>query len=97
MGVHRGIVRAQSYDARRYWAGRYRSPPIYSWHNPNGSPAGFNYQFHALNADRKSTELDGALKKLFLDRGAQPLNRLAAVLRARFPFLRGVLVRYPNS
>ncbi|KAJ7816630.1 cytochrome P450 [Mycena olivaceomarginata] len=53
--------------------------------------AGFNYQFHALNADKKPTELDDALKKLFLDRGAQPLNRLAAVLRARFPFLRGVL------
>ncbi|KAJ7869959.1 hypothetical protein B0H14DRAFT_2571630 [Mycena olivaceomarginata] len=27
--------------------------------------AGFNYQFHALNADRKPTELDGALKNYF--------------------------------
>jgi hypothetical protein len=97
MGVHRGAVRAQSYDARRYWAGRYHPPPIYSCHNSDGFPAGFNYQFHALNAEKKPTELNGALKKLFLDRGAQPLNRLVAVLRARFPFLRGVLVRYPNS
>ncbi|KAF7354243.1 Cytochrome P450 [Mycena venus] len=53
--------------------------------------AGFNYQFHALNAEKAETELDGAFKALFLDSNAQRTTRVTQLLRARVPFLRRVM------
>ncbi|KAJ7633677.1 cytochrome P450 [Mycena polygramma] len=47
--------------------------------------AGFNYQFHALDAEKPPTALDDAFQRVF-HQGNQGSS--SALLRARFPFLR---------
>ncbi|KAF7345218.1 Cytochrome P450 [Mycena sanguinolenta] len=52
--------------------------------------AGFNYHFHALDMNKKPTELGGAVRQLFLQSQVRTFS-VAAALRARFPFLRPLL------
>ncbi|KAJ6457130.1 cytochrome P450 [Mycena vitilis] len=53
--------------------------------------AGFNYQFHALDPEKKPTALDDAFQQVFIQNQQGMIRIVASLLRARFPLLRALV------